>query len=70
MVAVVPLGEAIRVRHRGYPGRHERLQACPSQCLPVHRWRAVGSVVRCLGKGGLVVVVALGGQGLVAIHWL
>ena len=52
VVAVVLLGGAIRVRHRGYPGRHARLQACPSQCLPMRRWRAVGRVVRCSGGGG------------------
>ena len=69
MVAVVSLGGAIAVRHCGYPGRQARLQACPSQCLSVHRWRAVRSVLRCLrGPGGLVVVVALGGQGPVAMH--
>ena len=68
MVAVLPLGGAIGVRHRGYPGRHARLKACPSQCLQVHRWVAVGSVVRCWAGGGLIVVVAPCSQRPVAIH--
>ena len=54
VVAVVPLGGAIGVRHRCYPGRHVWLHACPSHYLLVHQWRAAGSAVWCCegGRGG------------------
>ena len=52
LVAVVPLGGAIGVRHRCCPGRHTWLQACPSHYLLGHQWRAVGSAVWCCEGGG------------------
>ena len=52
VVAVVPLGGAIRVRHPCYPGRHARLQVWPSHYLLVHLWRAVGSAMWCRGEAG------------------
>ena len=74
MVAVVPLGGAIRVCHHCYPGRHAWWQVRPSHYLPVHQCRAVGSAVRCSaggrggGCGGRAVASALYGRGPVAIH--
>ena len=74
MVAVIPLGGAIGVRHHCYPGRHAWRQACPLQYLLVHQWCAVGSAVQCCagglgeGEGGAAVVLPPCGQGLVVIH--
>ena len=47
VVAVVPLGGAIKVRHHCYPGRHAWWQVRPSHYLPVHQCHAVGSAVQC-----------------------
>ena len=54
MMAVVPLGEAIGIRHHCYPGRHAWRQVRPSHHLPVHLCCAVGSAVQCSagGRGG------------------
>ena len=54
VVAVVPLGGAIGVRHHCYPGRHAWWPVRPSRYLPVHLCRAVGSAVQCSagGSGG------------------
>ena len=52
VVAVVPLGRAIRVCHHRYPGRHARWQVRPSHYLLVHQCRAVGGAVRCSAGGG------------------
>ena len=52
MVAVVPLGGAIGVRHHCYPGRHAWWQACPLHYLLVQLWCAVGSAVQCSAGGG------------------
>ena len=52
VVAVVPLGGPIGVRHRCQSGGDARLQACPSHYLTVHRWCALGSAVRCWQGGG------------------
>ena len=69
VVAVVPPGEAIGVRHRCCPGRHAWLQGCLSHYFLVHQWRAVGSAVwRCEGGGGGGLLMVPGGQGSVAIH--
>ena len=74
VVAVVPLGGAIRVCHHCYPRRHAWWQARPSHYLLVHQCRAVGSAVRCSaggregGGGGPVVAAAPHGRGPAAIH--
>ena len=54
LVAFVPLGGAIGVRHHCYPGRHAWRQACLLHYLLVHLWCAVGSAVQCSagGRGG------------------
>ena len=71
VVAVVPLGGAIGVRHYCYPCRHVWLQTCLSHYLLVHLWRATGSAVWCWGGGRLFPVMVLGGEGSAAIypHW-
>ena len=74
MVAVVPLGGAIGVRHHCYPGRHAWRQEYPLHYLLVHQWCAVGSAVQCCagerggGEGGPAVVLAPCEQGPVVIH--
>ena len=74
VVAVVPLGGAIGVRHHCYPGRHAWWQARPSHYLLVHQCRAVGSAVWCSaggrggGGGGPAVASAPHGRGPAAIH--
>ena len=74
VVAVVPLGGAIRVCHPRYPGRHAWWQARPSHYLLVHQCRAVGSAVRCSaggrggGGGGPAVASAPHGRGAAFIH--
>ena len=74
VVAVVPLGGAIRVCHHCYPGRHAWWQVRPSHYLPVHQCRAVGSAVQCSagrrggGAGGPAVASAPYGRGPGAIH--
>ena len=54
VVAVLPLGEAIGVCPHCYPGRHAWWQVRPSDYLPVHQCRALGSAVQCSagGRGG------------------
>ena len=74
MVAVVPLGGAIGVRHHCYPGRHAWWQVRHSHYLLVLQCRAVGSAVLCPagGRGGgggeSAAASALYGRGPVAIH--
>ena len=45
MVAVVPLGGDIAVRHDCHAGRHVRRQACLFHYLLVHQRCAVGSAL-------------------------
>ena len=52
MVAVVPLGGAIRVCHHCYPGRHACLQVRPSHYLPGAVGRGQCRAVRCGGEEG------------------
>ena len=52
VVAVVPLGGGLGVRHHCYPRSHAWWQACPLHYLLVHLCSAVGSAMQCFAGGG------------------
>ena len=74
VLAVVPLGGAIGVRHHCHSGRHAWRQARPPHYHPVHLCCAVGGAVqrpaggRGGAEGGPAVALAPCGRGPVAIH--